>query len=302
MQPLWTFGRLDATETLAREGLATQQARSALTGENVAFDATRAYWALAAAAAGEAIARNMRRDFDKLQREVEKRVADESSGVSDADLFEVRTSSYSIDRLYLDALEAPAHRRGRPARGPEPARGGASPRSCTNRRRSSRSTRAAPRRWSPGRSRRTRRCGRMTAATRVLAAKVELQRASRNPVLFLAAGAGYANAGNRDEQDNPWASEEFNYASDRRRDRSRLGHEPAPAGTIDVSAAEAERRSLSEKLEGARALGGRGRGPPGVARGRRGTASFSTRSAPRSRPPRAGCASRSTTGRRASAR
>ena len=159
MQPLWTFGRLDATETLAREGLATQKARSALTGENVAFDASRAYWALAAAAAGEAIARNMRRDFDQLQGEVEKRVADESSGVSDADLFEVRTSSYSIDRLYLDALEAPAHRRGRPARGPEPARGGgtgARARTAAGRR----DRRGRHRgRWSPGRSRRIRRCG-----------------------------------------------------------------------------------------------------------------------------------------------
>ena len=247
VQPLWTFGRLDATETLAREGLATQKARSALTGQNVAFDATRAYWALAAAAAGEAIARNMRRDFDQLQREVEKRVADESSGVSDADLFEVRTSSYSIDRLFLDALElrytaADALRvvlnlpgEDEPALVHEPpptvALDEAGAAAVV-----ARAVEAHPE------------VRAMVAATRVLAAKVELQRRSRNPVFFLAAGVGYAHAGNRDEQDNPWVNDDFNY--------TRIGAEIGVKWDanlyrkgLDVSEALAEQRALLEQLE-----------------------------------------------------
>ncbi len=247
VQPLWTFGRLDATETLAREGLATQKARSALTGQNVAYDASRAYWSLAAAAAGEAIARNMRRDFDQLQREVEKRVDDESSGVSDADLFEVRTSSYSIDRLFLDALElrrtaADALRvvlnlpgEDEPALVHEPPpivefdEAGAAAVAA-------RAVEAHPE------------VRAMVAATGVLAAKVELQRRSRNPVFFLAAGVGFANAGNRDEQDNPWVNDEFNY--------TRIGAEIGLnwdanlyRKEIDVSEALAEQRVLLEQLE-----------------------------------------------------
>ena len=88
----------------------------------------------------------------------------------------------------------------------------------------------------------------MTAATRVLAAKVELQRRSRNPVLFLAGGVGYAHAGNRDEQDNPWVNDDFNY--------TRIGAEIGMKWdanlyrkNIDVSEALAEQRALLEQLE-----------------------------------------------------
>jgi outer membrane protein TolC len=232
---------------LAREGLATQKARSALTGQNVAFDASRAYWALAAAAAGEAIARNMRRDFDQLQREVEKRVADESSGVSDADLFEVRTSSYSIDRLFLDALElrrtaADALRvvlnlpgEDEPSLVHEPPPTVAIDESGSAAV-AARAVEAHPE------------VRAMVAATGVLAAKVELQRRSRNPVVFLAGGVGYAHAGNRDEQDNPWVNEDFNY--------TRIGAEIGMKWDanlyrkgLDVSEALAEQRALLEQLE-----------------------------------------------------
>jgi len=247
VQPLWTFGRLDATETLAREGLATQKARSALTGQNVAFDASRAYWALAAAAAGEAIARNMRRDFDLLQREVEKRVADESSGVNDSNLFEVKANNYSIDRLYLDALElrrtaADALRtvmnlpgEDEPALVHEP-----SPLVEIDEDHTAvvvaRAVEAHPE------------VRALAAATGVLAAKVELQRRSRNPVFFLAGGVGYANAGNRDEQDNPWVNDDFNY--------TRIGAEIGLKWdanlyrkNLDVSEAAAEYGAILEQLE-----------------------------------------------------
>jgi len=247
VQPLWTFGRLDATSTLAREGLATQKARSALTGQNVAFDATRAYWALAAAAAGEAIARNMRRDFDQLQGEVEKRVADESSGVSNADLFEVRTSNYSIDRLFLDALElrrtsADALRVVLNLPGEdEPALVHEPPPTVVI---DDFSTAAVVARAVEAHPE----VRAMVAATGVLAAKVELQRRSRNPVLFLAAGVGYAHAGNRDEQDNPWVNDDFNY--------TRIGAEIGVKWDanlyrkgIDVSEALAEQGALLEQLE-----------------------------------------------------
>ena len=92
----------------------------------------------------------------------------------------------------------------------------------------------------------------MTAATRALAAKVELERRSRNPVLFIAGGIGYAHAGNRDEQDNPWVNDDFNYA--------RIGAEIGVKWDanlyrrgIDVSEARAEHRALLEQLEALRA-------------------------------------------------
>lgn len=251
VQPLWTFGRIDAAEALAREGLAAQQARRTLTGENVAYDAAKAYWALAAASRGEAIARSMRGDFDKLQREVEKRLADENSGVSDADLLEVRASSYSIDRLFLDALEArratgdalrvllALKGEAEPALVEEPP-----PAVEVDERRTAEVVARAVEAHPEVRA--------MAAAARALAAKVEVQRTSRNPVLFIAGGVGLAHAGNRDEQDNPWVNDDFNY--------SRIGAEIGMKWdanlyrrSIDVSEARAEQRAVLEQLEVLRA-------------------------------------------------
>ncbi|MHB8834387.1 MAG: TolC family protein [Candidatus Methylomirabilia bacterium] len=251
VQPLWTFGRLDATEALAREALNAQQARHSLTGENVALDATRAYWALSAAARGEAIARSMRRDFDELQREVEKRLADENSGVDDADLLEVRTNSYSIDRLFSDALEvrrasADALRvllsltgEDEPALVDEPP-----PAVELDESRAAQVVAQAVEAHPEVKA--------LSAAARTQAAKVELQRRSRNPVIFIAGGVGFAHAGNRDEQDNPWVDDSFNY--------SRVGAEIGLKWDanlyrtgIDVSEALAEHRALLEQLEVLRA-------------------------------------------------
>ncbi len=251
VQPLWTFGKLDALDTLAREGLAAQQARSNLTGQKVALDAAKAYWALAAAARGEAVAGEMRADFDELQREVAKRLADESSGVDDADLLEVKSNGFSIDLLYFDALEArrlstdalrallnlPAQSEPSAVDEPPPAVAIDEARTAEV---AARAIEAHPE------------VRALAAAARGLAANVEMQRASRNPVLFLAGGVGLAHAGNRDEQDNPWAYDTFNY--------QRIGAEIGlnwdanlHRQNIDVSAASDEHRALLEQLEGLRA-------------------------------------------------
>jgi outer membrane protein TolC len=250
VQPLWTFGKLDSAENLALKGLAAQEARSALTGQSVAFSAAKAYWALAAAARGDAVASDMRRDFVELTREVEKRLADESSGVDDADLLEVKSKAYGIDRLYLDALELrrlsadalhqllalPAESEPSAVNEPPPAveideSGIAAV--------VARAVDAHPE------------VRALTAATNVLGAKVELQRADRNPVIFLAGGAGVAHAGNRDEQDNPWVKEDFNY--------QRIGAEVGMRWdanlyrkNIDVSESLDEQRAVLEQLAGLR--------------------------------------------------
>lgn len=245
-QPLWTFGKLDALETLARQGVATEEARRALTRENVSFDAAKAYATLAAANRTGEVAEDMRRDFDQLQSEVEKRLNDASSGVDDADLFEVRTQAFGIDRAHLGALEvrrlaADALRAmlALPdADEPEPI-GEPSPLVEIDEAAFPGAVARAVERHPEVRA--------LAAAERAVAANVELQRKSRSPVVFLAAEAGTAHAGNRDEQDNPWVQDDFNF--------SRIG---AAIGVtwdanlhranIDVSAALDERRAVAERL------------------------------------------------------
>jgi len=250
VQPLWTFGKLDSAENLALKGLAAQEARSALTGQNVAFNVAKAYWALAAAVRGDVVAGDMRRDFDELTREVESRLADESSGVDDADLLEVKSKTYGIDRLYLDALELRRHSADAlrellalPAES-EPAAVNEPPPSVAIDESGisdlvARAVDAHPE------------VRALTAAANALGAKVELQRADRNPVVFLAGAAGVAHAGNRDEQDNPWVKEDFNY--------QRIGAEVGMRWdanlyrkNIDVSENLAEQRAVLEQLAGLR--------------------------------------------------
>lgn len=246
VQPLWTFGKLDALEGLAREGLAAEEARRTLTRESVALDATRAYWGLAAAIRSETIAGEMRKDFDELQREVEKRLADEASGVDDADLLEVKANAYGIDRSRLEALEA---RRfagdalrallGLAEESDPEAVGEPAPLVAPDEAQFAQAVARAVAGHKEVRA--------LEAAARALAAKVELQKKSRNPLVFLAAGAGHAHAGNRDEQDNPWVDDAFNF--------SRVGAEVGVAwdanlhrSGIDVNEAAAEHRALLERL------------------------------------------------------
>ncbi len=251
VQPLWTFGRLDALEGLALRGLALEEARRELTRAGVALDAAKAYWGLAATEKGTEIAADMRKDFDELQREVEKRLADESSGVDHADLLEVKASAYRIERAHLEANEArrlagdvlrallalPAGTEPEAVDEPAPAvafdeaAGAAALERAVE---SHAEVRA------------------LAAAERALAAKVELERRDRNPVFFLAAGARYGHAGNRDEQDNPWVQDDFNF--------SRVGAELGLKWdanlyrkNIEVGEAAAERRALAARLEALRA-------------------------------------------------
>ncbi len=251
VQPLWTFGKFDAAETLAGEGLAAQQARRALIGENVAIDAAQAYWALAAASRGEAVAAEMRKAFVELQREVEKRVADAGSGVSEADLLNVRTSSYSTDRLYFDAHEArraavdvlrallalTGEEEPLLVEEPPPAGGIDESRSAEV---AARAVEAHPE------------VRAMAAVARTLAAKVELERRSRNPVFYVAGRVGYALASNRDQQNNPWVDDEYNH--------SRIGAELGLnwdgnlyRKSIEISEAVAEHQALLEQLAALRA-------------------------------------------------
>jgi outer membrane protein TolC len=250
VQPLWTFGKLDSAENLALKGLAAQEARSALTGQNVAFNAAKAYWALAAAVRGDLVAGDMRKDFDELAREVEKRLSDESSGVDDADLLEVRSKNYGIDRLYLDAFELRRHSADAlrellalPAESELEAVNEPPPLVEIDESGVAAVVARAVDAHPEVRA--------LAAAANTLGAKVELQRADRNPVIFLAGGAGIAHAGNRDEQDNPWVKEDFNY--------QRVGAEVGMRWdanlyrkNIDVSEALDEQRAVLEQLEGLR--------------------------------------------------
>jgi outer membrane protein TolC len=249
-QPLWTFGKLDALEAVARQGLATEEARRTLTRENVSFDAAKAYATLVAAARSEAVARDMRHDFDQLQGEVEKRLKDESSGVDDADLFEVRTRAFGIDRAHFGALEVRrlatdalrAMLALADADEPEPV-GEPSPLIGIDEAAFPGAVARAVEQHPEVRA--------LAAAGRAVAANVDLQRKSRNPVVFLGAEAGVARAGNRDEQDNPWVQDDFNFT-----------HAGAAVvmtwdanlhrANIDVSAALDEQRALAERLEALR--------------------------------------------------
>ncbi len=108
VQPVLTFGRASAAMSAARKGVEVSVARKRETIEKVSFDTIRAYWALAGARKAVKVAKDLKKNFDKLQKEVEKLLEDEDSEVDDSQLLEVKANKYIIESQHLQSLNGVA--------------------------------------------------------------------------------------------------------------------------------------------------------------------------------------------------
>jgi outer membrane protein len=211
VQPLYTFGRLSHLEQTAREGIGAAAAKTGLTVQEMSLLAIRTYWQLSSARRALSLAGELRDNFKTLVGEVKTRLEDEDSEVDDGDLLEVKSSTYGIEKTYLDAGEnlrvATVALRALVGSGegdvfdtadetsPELGFG---------------VSEIEKHLAEKGIS--TREVELLEAASRAMESKINLLRSDRYPVVFLAAGAGYARAPNRDDQTNPFVVDDFNYS------------------------------------------------------------------------------------------
>jgi len=208
--PIWTFGKLSAAIRAAEQGLALQQRRGDLTRDEIALQATRAYWALSASEEAESLARGLREDYLELLSEVEERLLDEDSLVDNADVFEVQAFRFRVDESYLAGMDKRVLA-DRTFRRMLDLRAAAAVQTAAE---------AAPvfaQRERPlGAVRRMaershREIVTLQSAIDALSAKITLAQRERRPVLVLGGGFGYAETPNRDDQKNPFVVDEFNF-------------------------------------------------------------------------------------------
>jgi len=207
--PLWTFGKLDAALKAAQEGLESEHARTDSRRAEVILSTKQLYYGLLLARQLSGVLHDMLDTMDKAVKKTQERLDVGSSAVTELDLLKLKTgrarfakgvvevdASINLTRCALaraigvteagfdiaDTKLLPVEANIGPldaylAEGPE--------------------HRPETRQIQTG----------LAAQS----AKVDLEQAGYYPTVFLATGVRWAHAGNRTQQDNPFASDDFNF-------------------------------------------------------------------------------------------
>lgn len=247
VQPLYTFGRLENLEKTAREALGAAHARKDLSLQDLSLLLVQSYWAFSSSRRAISLAEELRDSFHELIGEVERRLDDEESEIDDSDLLRVKSSTYRIEKIYYDSREnlrrsdlALRILVGAGAEREIEVRDETSPVLTADM--------EAFDRYIRERGVAHKQVDVLEAASRALESKIDLARSERYPLLFLAAGAGFARAPGRDDQTNPFVLDDFNYA----RIGAEVGLKWKPniyKSNLQVEELEKEHQSLLEKLE-----------------------------------------------------
>jgi outer membrane protein TolC len=105
IQPLFTFGKIDSATEMARQGLRHEQGRFAELSDRVTFEFISLYRGLGASQKGVFVAQDMKRDFDKLLRQIDEKLEEDDPDVSYMDRLEALSSSWQIQRMYTSTME-----------------------------------------------------------------------------------------------------------------------------------------------------------------------------------------------------
>ena len=100
-QPLFTMGRIEAAENAANEVIKAQKESNA--NEILEFQKliSQTYWAVAILKESKELALEIKDNYDTLLTEVEKELENEDSEIDDADLLEVKSNAYLIEKLKI---------------------------------------------------------------------------------------------------------------------------------------------------------------------------------------------------------
>lgn len=207
--PIYTFGRLSHAADAARGKLSAEESQGRRSRDELGLEVVKAYWGLRAAQESLDVFGGMvERYYDELLPEIEEKLEDIDIDPNDA--YEVRAARYDIDKTWLDAVEQ--HRVVRRALAeflgerpetrfeltdPDP------PAILLQEEDLPRLREIAARHNPQLRA--------LRSATGALQEAMELERAERFPVFLLGGGFSLAQAPGRDDQDNPFVWDDFNY-------------------------------------------------------------------------------------------
>lgn len=208
--PLWTFGKLDAALQAAQQGLESERARGEAKRAEVILSTKQLYYGLLLSRQLSGVLHDMLDNMDKALKKAEERLDAGSSTVSELDVLKLKIgrARFAKGVVEVDAamgltLSALARAIGVTAEtGFDIADRKLQPVAAT----------LAPLdvylAEGPEHRPETRQ---LVSGLAAQAAKVDLEAAGYYPTVFFATGVQYAWAPNRDEQTNPFASDDFNF-------------------------------------------------------------------------------------------
>lgn len=210
IQPLYSFGKYDSAQGAGLHNLEMKKALTRETRNDLQLEVIKAYFGVVAGQDSSLLSRDLRDNYSKLLKKIEKLLADPKADLDDADLLEAKALHFEIEKqcadiaahseqslLYLKALldlEADAKLSAVATGIPEiaeaqdfvgPMQGHLRDRSPL--------------------------LHGLQSGMDAMTEKIQLERRKRYPDLFLALGAGYGTAPDRDELDNAYVRDEYNY-------------------------------------------------------------------------------------------
>ncbi len=207
--PLWTFGKLDAALKAAQEGLESEHARADSRRAEVILSTKQLYYGLLLTQQLSGILHDMLDTMDKAVKKTQERLDAGSSAVTELDLLKLKTGRARFAKGVVEVDASVSLTRSALAR----AIGVTDPSfDISDRKLLPVDASIGPLdtylAQGPEQRPETRQIKTGLAAQ---SAKVELEEAEYYPTVFLTTGVRWAHAGNREEQTNPFAYEDFNY-------------------------------------------------------------------------------------------
>ena len=208
--PLWTFGKLDAALAAAQRALESEQAHAETRRAEVILNTKQLYYGLMLTRQLSDVLHEMLDTMDKAVTKTQERLDAGSSAVSEIDLLKLKTGRAKLAKGLIEVDAATTLTRSALARAiGVPVDGSFD---IADRKLQAVAATIHPLdvylAEGPERRPETRQ---LTTGIAAQSAKVDLEAAGYYPNLFFATGLQFARAGNRTEQTNPFASDEFNY-------------------------------------------------------------------------------------------
>jgi outer membrane protein TolC len=207
--PLWTFGKLDAALEAAQHGLESEQAHGEVRRAEVVLHTKQLYYGLQFSRQLALVLHDMLDTMDKAVKKTQERLDSGSSAVTEIDLLKLKAGRAKFAKGVLEVDASTELTRSALARTV-----GADVQTfaiADTKLRPADATIAPLEEYlSEGPAQRPE-SRQLATGIAAQSAKVELERADYYPSVFLSTGVQYAYAGNRQNQTNPFASDDFNY-------------------------------------------------------------------------------------------
>jgi outer membrane protein len=207
--PLWTFGKLDAALEAAQDALESEQANGEAKRAAVVFNTKQLYYGLQLTRQLALVLHDMLDTMDKAVKKTQERLDAGASTVTEIDLLKLKAGRAKFAKGVLEVDASTELTRSALARVVGVDAGSFN---ITDAKLQAADATIAPLdeylTEAPGQRPESRQLATGIAAQ---SAKVDLERADYFPSVFFSTGVQYAHAGNRQDQTNPFAYDDFNY-------------------------------------------------------------------------------------------